>query len=85
MSKMSKIQVHGNRSGKTKEWINQGVREAMEFCQNTILTIVIQRPPILNLFQAAQGSQIYTKIYLPAPEECEFWERENFSFAQRVN
>lgn len=83
-AEMSKIQIQGNRSGKTKEWINQGVRESMEFCQNTILIIVIQRPPTMNPAQAAQGCQIYRKIYLPAPEECEFRERQDFSFTQRV-
>lgn len=71
-AEMSKIQIQGNRSGKRKEWINQGVRESMEFCQNTILIIVIQRPPTLNSAQAAQGCQIYRKIYLPAPEEWSF-------------
>lgn len=42
-------------------------------------------PPTLNSAQAAQGSQIYRKIYSPAPEECEFREMQDFSFTQRVN
>lgn len=85
ISKMSRIQIQGNRNGKTMEWINQGVRESMEFCQNAILILVIQRPPTLNSAQTAKGSQIYRKIYSPTPEECEFWERQDFSFTQRVN
>lgn len=76
---LSKIQVRGNKNGKTKERINEGVKESTAFCQNTSLITMVQKPKLLTVVRYIESSLCF------APGKFLVQEKQDFEFAQREN